>query len=117
VDPDPLILSILLQALSTLLTACPDVYKACLPKMAECCVAYFATKDKDSDKEKVGEFLPGSFVDPFIRNHLQDPDLELKLLNSGPGFQQSCGSGRIRTFLVGSGKVSTDPDPTGTLAM
>ena len=31
--------------------------------------------------------------------------------------KQGCRSGRIRTFLVGFGKFSPDPDPIGTLAI
>jgi hypothetical protein len=44
------------KAFTTLLNSNPEVFKPCLPKTVECCVAYFASKDKDSDKEKVKRY-------------------------------------------------------------
>jgi hypothetical protein len=49
-------MQIFVQAFTTLLNSNPEIFKPCLAKTVECCVAYFASKDKDSDKEKVCYF-------------------------------------------------------------
>ena len=54
------------QALSTLLSSNPTVFKPCLPKVVESCVAYLASRDKDSDKQKVRDQGLGSAV-PLLK--------------------------------------------------
>jgi hypothetical protein len=50
---ETLLIILIVQAFNTLLSSCPEVFKPCLPKMVECCVAYLSSREKDSDREKV----------------------------------------------------------------
>jgi len=41
------------KAFNTLLNSCPEVFKPCLAKVVECCLAYLSSREKDSDREKI----------------------------------------------------------------